>query len=104
MKPLLLIFALLAAGCSDNVVRSQYCSEEKRQEAANFVLLCAEAANPMSDEEPEDMIKQCQITAKELVCEQGFTYFSPSSAAALTIVRSCKSARTAREKKFCGVE
>ena len=39
---------------------------EKR---AKFIVDCAKAANPMSDEEGEDLVKQCAITAENLFCE-----------------------------------
>jgi len=103
MRLILLITLLLVAGCSDNVVPRQFCSEEQRKEASNFVILCAEAANPMSDEEPEDMLIQCQKTAEALICEQGFKYLSKLSVTK-SVARSCKTARTVKEKKFCGVK
>lgn len=43
-------------------------------EQRKFVLSCIEKANPMSDEEPEDYILQCQHTAQDLFCEFEYGY------------------------------
>ena len=45
---------------------------EKR---AEFIINCAKAANPMSDEEGEDLVKQCAITAENLFCEYTKEYY-----------------------------
>jgi len=45
---------------------------EKR---AKFIINCAKAANPMSDEEGEDLVKQCAITAENLFCEYTKEYY-----------------------------
>lgn len=37
---------------------------------AKFIIECAKAANPMSDEEGEDLVKQCGQTSFELFCEK----------------------------------
>lgn len=39
---------------------------EKKEAAQGWVLDCASKSNPYSDEEPEDMIKQCEWTAERL--------------------------------------
>lgn len=36
---------------------------------AKFIIDCAKAANPMSDEEGEDLVKQCEKTSESLFCE-----------------------------------
>lgn len=38
-------------------------------EKAKFILDCAKAANPMSDEEGEDLVIQCERTATSLFCK-----------------------------------
>lgn len=43
------------------------CDQEKR---SVFILNCAKAANPMSDEEGEDLVKQCEDTSKNIFCEK----------------------------------
>lgn len=42
------------------------CENDKR---AEFIINCARAANPMSDEEGEDLIKQCDATSVSLYCK-----------------------------------
>ena len=44
----------------------QYCPNPERQ--AEFIIACAKAANPMSDEEGEDLVKQCEWTSQNLFC------------------------------------
>jgi len=41
------------------------CDKERQ---ANFILKCAEAANPKSDEEGEDLVIQCEKTSRNLFC------------------------------------
>lgn len=36
---------------------------------AKFIIECAKAANPMSDEEGEDLVKECERTSFSLFCE-----------------------------------
>ena len=42
---------------------------------AEFILNCAKAANPMSDEEGEDLVKQCEKTSYDLFCEYVKEYY-----------------------------
>ncbi|MEK6883495.1 MAG: hypothetical protein AABY22_27960, partial [Nanoarchaeota archaeon] len=39
---------------------------EAKENAAQFVVNCARAANPHSDEEGEDLVAQCEQTAKRM--------------------------------------
>jgi hypothetical protein len=41
------------------------CDKERQ---ADFILKCAEAANPKSDEEGEDLVMQCEKTSRNLFC------------------------------------
>lgn len=41
---------------------------EVRKQLAEFVLTCAKNANPLSDEEGEDLVAQCQKTGTQVVC------------------------------------
>ena len=66
---------MLAAlvGCDEKPSRVQrYCmaDDSRQQEQADFVLQCAQNANPKSDEEPEDMLAMCHKIAKETFCVQ----------------------------------
>jgi hypothetical protein len=42
---------------------------------AEFIINCAKAANPMSDEEGEDLVKQCERTSYDLFCEYVKEYY-----------------------------
>lgn len=43
---------------------------DERRHLADFVIECARAANPMSDEEGEDLVKQCENTGTRIVCPE----------------------------------
>ena len=45
----------------------EICKDTEKR--AKFIVDCAKAANPMSDEEGEDLVRQCDITSKHLFCE-----------------------------------
>jgi len=54
------------------VIGYQYkmvCDQESR---AKFIIDCSKAANPMSDEEGEDLVKQCSWTSQDLFCTKEF--------------------------------
>ncbi len=42
---------------------------------AKFIIDCARAANPMSDEEGEDLVKQCDSSSQHLFCEYVKEYY-----------------------------
>lgn len=67
---LVLVLAVTACGSPYNVKYADniYCPADSK-ERATFILECVKNANPMSDEEPEDYIYQCNVTSKELFCE-----------------------------------
>jgi len=46
----------------------QICKNNDKR--AEFIINCAKAANPMSDEEGEDLVEQCQRTSYDLFCEE----------------------------------
>ncbi len=52
---------LLLGACDPKV-----CDKEKR---AKFVVDCAKAANPMSDEEGEDLVSECGRQSRLIFCE-----------------------------------
>jgi hypothetical protein len=43
---------------------------EEREAVASMILKLCEVSNPMSDEEPEDMIRQAENTAWRTLCEE----------------------------------
>jgi hypothetical protein len=78
IKRILMVGLLvLFTGCSsdvtltvdvDNKITSKY------KEASEFILTCAKNANPLSDEEGEDLVYQCQKTAERIYAELIFGY------------------------------
>lgn len=89
MKKILLITALLILlGCDETPLippgyeceflgshcRIGYAYKLKceRNKQADFILTCALNANPLSDEEGEDLVEQCEKTSKNLFCEKVF--------------------------------
>ena len=71
LKLLLALAASLLVSCDsaeEQTLRRPETKEEREAVAAMVVKLC-EAANPKSDEEPEDMIEQAQKTAYDIICQ-----------------------------------
>lgn len=67
------IILILLTGCSDETTvsrmfRYECNTEAQRKTLAKFVVDCAKAANPMSDEEGEDLVQQCEATGKNIIC------------------------------------
>lgn len=74
---LILLPILILVGCSNNkeviidkVTRRKCVEEKDRDKLANFIIKCAEAANPKSDEEGEDLVAQCESTGVNSVCPE----------------------------------
>ena len=68
----ILLFSLTACGedeYSTEMKEKTVCDESSKSKRANFILSCIKNANPKSDEEPEDWIKDCQYIAEETYCE-----------------------------------
>ncbi len=76
------------------------CSENK-SEVAKFIVDCAKAANPMSDEEGEDLVEACDKSAKSIFCKEvnGFCYRTNGRSSAF---KPCSEALTFSEKEACG--
>lgn len=62
---------IITAACSSRPAPLEYSLEGKRvledahrAQAAQFVIDCARAANPHSDEEGEDLVAQCEYTSR----------------------------------------
>jgi len=65
----LLAALALVGACNGPIVRVTPCRGVHQghvQEAQAFIVDCAAAANPMSDEEGEDLVAQCERTAERL--------------------------------------
>ena len=69
------LIALVLIGCSKessiNKIHQSYCSYESQEKRALFTSECIKNANPMSDEEPEDMILGCVKAAESIYCFWG---------------------------------
>lgn len=76
MRAYMIPVLLLAAGCfgGDRWPYLKYehrcTTEEQREKLATWVAQCIKDANPMSDEEPEDWVYQCEITGSKMLCEE----------------------------------
>ena len=71
---LLLPLVLLFSCKSDNeltyreAVREICLSEEDRKVLSDFVLNCIKNGNNMSDEEMEDVVRECRLTGESILC------------------------------------
>lgn len=65
---LLPVLALLPLACGSPPPPRPLSEACDQQAVAEFVLECAKAANPHSDEEGEDLVLQCERTALHLFC------------------------------------
>ena len=82
--PIIVILALLVlllTGCnSDNreepIRVAERTSIQGNKEAAEFILQCAKNSNPMSDEEPEDMLEACRTIAGEIYGKKVYHVYS----------------------------
>jgi hypothetical protein len=64
------ILLTVVATCSSyNVERRCIPNGSHAGSRAEFVLSCAENANPKSDEEPEDMLRECDRIARDTFCD-----------------------------------
>jgi hypothetical protein len=70
IRVLIFILAVLTLSCEREVTYTRESSHkigaDFRERAAAFILQCATAANPHSDEEGEDLVRQCEYTATRL--------------------------------------
>jgi hypothetical protein len=61
--------AALVLACSPRIDTRRECLPDTGERRAAFVLECTAAGNPYSDEEGEDLVSQCEMTARSLFCE-----------------------------------
>jgi hypothetical protein len=71
-----IISIILLAGCTDrerSIVehRCEFIKVEKLMSAVNS---CVKFGNPMSDEEGEDLVSQCEQTVKQMMCPRKQVY------------------------------
>ena len=64
--------ALLALACQRTELRHRPVCQtpEERKALTDAVIACAKAGNPMSDEEGEDLVAQCEKTMARAVCPE----------------------------------
>lgn len=73
-KGLAILAAVVLTGCSNapqppRIVSEPHCTTPTERAAlAQFVVDCSKAANPLSDEEGEDLVAQCQSTGTDVLC------------------------------------
>jgi len=70
----------IGGGCKDASIaykQSTECSNPKI--LAKFVVDCAKAANPLSDEEGEDLVAQCAKTAESIFCKTTRVYLNETN-------------------------
>ncbi len=69
---IILLLAILLTACDVaeiNQTKEKYvCDDTTKAERTKFILTCIAAANPMSDEEPEDWIRECNDVAIKNIC------------------------------------
>lgn len=76
MKYLICFSLVFVVGCDSgpetrvSESNETYCTKNTATERSEFILQCIKNANPNSDEEPEDWIRQCQWMAEETICEK----------------------------------
>lgn len=73
MLVMFLIMPGVILGCTPTVTvetmqRPTCSTKEERTELAKFIVDCSKAANPMSDEEGEDLVAQCEQTGVRTIC------------------------------------
>ena len=96
----------MSVGCTDKSLFQIDIDKEipkaSTSKAAEFILTCAKNANPLSDEEGEDLVKQCQYTAVELFGEKEFYFcYSPNRWCAANTKVHCSNASTPIEAQGC---
>lgn len=74
MKLLSIVTLFLLAACVDysepekRGMRPICSADDDRERLADFILACVKNGNPMSDEEGEDLVRQCERTGENVVC------------------------------------
>lgn len=68
---ILLISMLVLVSCGSNYEFTRGTINKcQGKELADFIVKCAKAANPMSDEEGEDLVQQCEWTGQRIYCKE----------------------------------
>ena len=106
---MLFLFSMMlfaASGCEQVIPRVTFsyekvCSKEQTIAVTDFVLQCAKNANPLSDEEGEDLVAECRNSGILIICQPvpSFTFCQSQNAGCTTM--PCAQASTAEEKETC---
>ena len=78
MRLVLLTLLLLLTACEREHHPSQFktqCADVDGDAAAECMIRCAEAANPKSDEEGEDLVAECAEQCSEMKCHTRARYY-----------------------------
>lgn len=78
----------------------RHCSMEQSERVAKFIVDCAEAANPKSDEEGEDLVEQCEETAKNVLCPE-VAFVSHRVDGVWTMSKACSQVKEPELAKAC---
>lgn len=62
-------------GCKDDSRAYKLIYSCDKERLHKFIIECAKAANPMSDEEGEDLVYQCEKTGRGIYCTEETEYF-----------------------------
>lgn len=96
LNVLLSAICLVLVGCSNPegqqrsyVKNLHHCTEETKQDRAEFILTCIENANPKSDEEPEDWITDCKWMAEQTLCKKEKVTITEQCAHGESLLGSC---------------
>lgn len=95
MKKLAIVLLLAGCGPQSSNYTETVCDPVTAPLRADFIVKCAEAANPKSDEEGEDLVRECGNQAEKLFCreERAFTIEGVSY--------PCSEAKTPLEMEAC---
>lgn len=99
-----ILLLIVFIGCSSPIpVKIRDC-DGREDKLVEFVSACIKDANPKSDEEPEDWIKQCRYTAIEIICKEvdGFKWTGGCGSDRGRFAEfKCDDAKSTREKALC---
>ena len=73
IKSFSLIFLFILVGCEQDsspttLFKIRNDCSGKEELVAKYVVECSRAANPLSDEEGEDLVSQCETTMRRALC------------------------------------
>jgi len=69
IKSIMFLALLALTGCGDTTgFRTENLCPPADKGLRDFIIECAKVANPMSDEEGEDLVQQCEFTGERVMC------------------------------------